>query len=80
MAATSAAYDFWSSPYFQADDIRQAHVISTIERIKSHEIVLAIQDTTNIDLTNHPATSGVGYLDSAEIIGIKSTFNVCGHN
>lgn len=76
MAATTAAYDFWNSPYFQADDIRQAHVISTIERIKSHQIILAIQDTTNIDLTNHPGTSGVGYLDHRKLSGLKvhSTF------
>lgn len=76
IAATSAAYDFWNSPYFQPDDIRKAHVMSTIERIKEHEIVLAIQDTTNIDLTNHPATSGVGYLDHRKSSGLKvhSTF------
>ncbi len=71
MAATCAAYDFWSSPYFEPDDIRKAHVRSSIERIKSHEIVLAIQDTTNIDLTNHPSTTGVGYLDHQKLSGLK---------
>jgi hypothetical protein len=76
IAATTAAYDFWNSPYFQADDIRKPHIASTIERIKEHDIVLAIQDTTNIDLTDHPATSGTGYLDHRKSQGLKvhSTF------
>ncbi len=70
-AATSAAYDLWKSPYFQPSDIRQAHTASTIERIKAHQTVLAIQDTTNIDLTNHPSTRGIGYLDHRKSAGIK---------
>lgn len=71
IAATKAAYNFWKSPHFQASDIRAAHTSSTIERIKKHEIVLAIQDTTNIDLTSHPATKGVGYLDHRKSSGLK---------
>lgn len=76
VAATKAAYNFWKSPYFQASKICSAHVASTIERIKEHQIVLAIQDTTNIDLTSHPKTKGVGYLDHRKSSGLKvhSTF------
>jgi len=76
IAATSAAYDFWNSPYFQPSDIRNAHIKSTIERIREHDVILAIQDTTNIDLTDHPATSGIGYLDHRKSVGLKvhSTF------
>ena len=76
IAATSAAYDFWSSPYFQPSDIRFSHIASTIERIKQNDIVLAIQDTTSIDLTDHPGTSGTGYLDHRKSLGLKvhSTF------
>lgn len=71
IAATSAAYDFWKSPYFQPSDIRNAHTISTIKRIKEHQVILAIQDTTNIDVTNHPATKGIGYLDNRKSSGLK---------
>ena len=71
IAATTAAYDFWKSPYFQPDDIRKAHQTSTIKRIESQPIVLSIQDTTNIDLTHHPQTTGLGYLDSATTFGLK---------
>ena len=70
-AATTAAYDFWNSPYFQPDDIRSAHQTSTIKRIEPHQIILAIQDTTNIDLTHHPQTTGLGYLDTATSFGLK---------
>ncbi|MBE9197825.1 transposase [Nodularia sp. LEGE 06071] len=61
MAATKAVYNFCTSPYFPASEIRQGHIDSTIGRIKEHQIVLAIQDTTNIDLTDHPKTKGVDY-------------------
>lgn len=71
IAATTAAYDFWNSPYFEADDIRNAHIKSTLSRIKEHETVLMIQDTTNIDLTTHPATNGIGYLDQKKSLGLK---------
>ncbi|BAY98548.1 transposase [Tolypothrix tenuis PCC 7101] len=71
VAATTAAYDFWNSPYFEADDIRNAHIKSTVSRIKEHETVLMIQDTTNIDLTKHPATRGIGYLDHRKSLGLK---------
>lgn len=71
IAATSAVYDFWNSPYFQPEDIRNAHIASSIKRIKEHDVILAIQDTTNIDLTNHPATTGLGYLDHRTSLGLK---------
>ncbi|HLP86994.1 MAG TPA: IS4 family transposase [Nostocaceae cyanobacterium] len=71
IAATKAAYNFWKSPYIQASDIRNGHVASTIERVKEQKIILAIQDTTNIDLTAHPATKGLGYLDHKNLSGLK---------
>lgn len=52
VAVTKAAYNFWKSPYFQASDIRSAHIASTRERIKEDEIVLAIQDKVFLYLTN----------------------------
>ncbi|BAY85467.1 transposase [Calothrix parasitica NIES-267] len=71
IAATSAAYDLWSSPYFQPSDILNGHIKSTVERIKEHSVILAIQDTTNIDLTHHPKTSGLGHLDHRKTFGLK---------
>lgn len=71
VASTSAAYDLWNSPYFQPSDIHNGHISSTIKRIKKHSVILAIQDTTNIDLTHHPKTSGLGHLDHKKTFGLK---------
>jgi hypothetical protein len=68
---TKATYNFWDSPYFQPSDIRNAHTASTIERIKEHEVVLAIQDTTDLDFTSHSQTTGLGYLDHRFLSGLK---------
>ncbi|WP_157162497.1 hypothetical protein [Cylindrospermum stagnale] len=48
IAATSAADDFWKSPYFQPSDIRNTHIKRTIQRIKQHGVVLAIQDMQEV--------------------------------
>lgn len=77
VAATTAAYDFWNSPYFHPEDIRTAHRSSTIERIKQHNIVLAIQDTTDLNFSAHPATIGLGPTDHPALLGKKSAFNFC---
>jgi len=58
LAATQAAYDFWSSPHIKAEAIRQAHQSSTIERVKQHSIVIAIQDTTELNFSHHPSKKG----------------------
>ena len=52
-AATQGTYDFWSSPRVSSEAIRQAHQRSTLERIKVHPIVLAIQDTTELNFSHH---------------------------
>jgi hypothetical protein len=63
-AATKAAYRFWDNPRVDPDDIRAAHRAVALERLVSHqdEPILAIQDTTSFDFTDHPDTAGLGYL------------------
>ncbi|NEO80153.1 transposase DNA-binding-containing protein [Moorena sp. SIO4G3] len=70
-AATKATYDFWDSPYIKPEQIRQAHIDSTLKRITKQDWILAIQDTTEFNDTNHPATQGMGYLDSKYSRGLK---------
>ncbi|AFY46810.1 transposase family protein [Nostoc sp. PCC 7524] len=70
-AATKATYDFWDSPYIKPAMIRQGHQDATVERIAKHEVVLAIQDTTELNYTTHKALSGTGYLDSKYAQGLK---------
>ncbi len=71
LAATQAAYDFWSSPHIKAQAIREAHQRSTIERVKQHSIILAIQDTTELNFTHHTSKKGMGYLDNVNSRGLK---------
>ncbi|MEG3899816.1 MULTISPECIES: IS4 family transposase [unclassified Microcoleus] len=70
-AETKATYDFWDSPYIKPAQLRKGHVDATVERIKNHQIILAIQDTTELNYTTHKAVKGVGYLDSKYAHGLK---------
>ena len=68
---TKATYDFWDSPYFKPSMIRQGHVDAILNRIKHCSLVLAVQDTTELNYTTHKSLSGVGYLDSKYANGFK---------
>ncbi|WP_414517945.1 IS4 family transposase [Nostoc sp. PCC 9305] len=70
-AETKATYDFWDSPYVKPSMIRQGHRDATVERISKQRVVLAIQDTTELNYTSHKALSGTGYLDSKYAQGLK---------
>ncbi|EGJ29100.1 hypothetical protein LYNGBM3L_66300 [Moorena producens 3L] len=71
LAATQAAYEFWKSPYIKPEAIASAHQRRTLERVKLESIVIAIQDTTELNFTHHPAKRGMGYLDNAKARGLK---------
>jgi hypothetical protein len=71
LAATQAAYEFWQSPYIKPEAIAAAHQRSTLERVKQHSVVIAIQDTTELNFTHHPGKRGMGYLDNAKARGLK---------
>ena len=77
-AETKATYDFWDSPYIKPSMIRQGHRNATVERIIKYPVVLAIQDTTDLNYTSHNALEGTGYLDSKSAMGFKvhSVFTV----
>lgn len=77
LAATQAAYEFWSSPRIQAQAIREAHQKSTLERVKQHSLIIAIQDTTELNFTHHPSKKGMGYLDNANSRGLKVHSVLC---
>lgn len=57
---TKATYNFWQSPRIEPEDIREAHQLSTFDRVKEHNIILAIQDTTDLNFTHHPSKKGMG--------------------
>jgi hypothetical protein len=76
---TKATYDFWDSPYLEPSMILQGHIESTVERTVEHPVVLAVQDTTELNYTSHKALSGTGYLDSKQAAGCSRAFNLNGH-
>lgn len=70
-AATKAAYRFWSNEQVTPAAIRKSHSTATVERIKGHTVVLAIQDTTELDFAHHPKTRGLGPLNNTVQYGMK---------
>ena len=57
---TKAAYAFFANPHALPAEILLPHQQRTLERMAAHPLVLAIQDTTFLNYTHHPATSGLG--------------------
>ena len=64
-AKTKAAYRFLRNPQVDMQKLLRPHVESTIERIRSHRVILAVQDTTTLNYTAHPA-EGVGPINTTE--------------
>src|SRR5438046_4356127 len=61
-ATLKAAYRFFDNDYVRAEAMLESHVLSTKRRMQAVSLVLAVQDTTYLDWTDHPNTSGLGPL------------------
>lgn len=59
-ADSKAAYRFIDNPKVTPDELLAPHSQRTVERMKGHEVVLAVQDTTFFNYTHHPETQGLG--------------------
>ncbi|MBU7586147.1 MAG: transposase [Nostoc sp. TH1S01] len=75
-AAMQGIYEFWSNPRIKASEILSAHTSSTVERIKGHSIILAIQDTTELDFTDHRSKRGMGAISKSTAKGLKVHTNL----
>lgn len=69
-APTKAAYRFFDNRRVEPDAIRRPHARATLERLPADGPLLAIQDTTALDFTPHPATQGLGYLGHPQHFGL----------
>jgi hypothetical protein len=70
-AATKAAYRFWDNPRAAPDAIRAAHRQATLDRLPPADgPLLVVQDTTLLDFTAHPATTGLGHLIHRKHFGL----------
>jgi hypothetical protein len=69
-AGVKAAYRFWDNSRVQPGDILAGHAQEAARRSMEYPVVLVAQDTTEINLTAHPATKGLGYLGSPDCRGL----------
>src|SRR5262249_53314381 len=69
-AATKGAYRLFDNAQTTPAAILAAHREATLARMKGQAVVLAVQDTTALSLTHHPATRGLGPIGAAAIQGL----------
>lgn len=69
-AMLKSAYRFFDNEDVEAEAILQAHVEASYKRITKVDLVLAAQDTTYLDWSSHPATSGLGPLGTSKRKGL----------
>ncbi len=51
---TAAAYRFFDNPKVTPEEILRPHRTATLERMRQESVALVLQDTTELDLTDHP--------------------------
>ena len=64
-AKTKAAYRFFKNSNVDMQTLLRPHIESTIERLRSHPVILAVQDTTTLNYTAHPP-EGVGPINTSQ--------------
>lgn len=69
-AALHAAYRFFANATFDEQDIIASHLSTTYQRCAQVALVLAVQDSTELNYSDHPATSGLGPLRTAQQQGL----------
>jgi hypothetical protein len=69
-ATLKAAYRFFDNDGVVPEAILHSHVEASYRRMSSVDLVLAVQDTTYLDWTSHPATKNLGPLVSANQQGL----------
>ncbi len=57
-----AAYRFFDNDKVTEHDLLEPHRQANKTRMAAQAVVLAVQDTTQLDYTHHPATTGLGML------------------
>lgn len=69
-AEVKGAYRLWENPRVAWQAILAPHRDQVVRRAAEHPVVLVLQDTTEINLTSHPKTSGLGYLGASYCRGM----------
>src|SRR5215210_2537925 len=69
-ATLKAAYRFFDNDDIAPEAVLASHVRATYARLRAVPRVLAVNDTTYLDWTHHPATAGLGPLATAHQQGL----------
>lgn len=69
-ATLKAAYRFFDNEAIEPAEMLRSHVRATYQRMASEPVVLAVQDTTYLDWSAHPATQGLGPLTHPQHQGL----------
>ena len=70
-AGSKGAYRFLNSEKVTPELIRKAHYLAVHSRLPRNEMILAIQDTTDLDFTAKPKTKGLGPICAKNNQGLK---------
>jgi len=63
-AKTKATYRFFDHPRIHMNSLLAAHYDATARRVAAQPVVLAVQDSTSLNYSAHPATEGLGPLNT----------------
>ena len=71
-AKTKAAYRFFDNERATLQNLLAPHIEATTKRVANENIVLAIQDSTSLNYSTHPATENLGPIGSSPtgIVGL----------
>ena len=69
-AMLKAAYRFFSNDAIEPQDVLPSPIEATSSRLAKVPLVLAVQDTTEVDWTSHRATKGLGPLSHKACQGL----------
>lgn len=69
-AMLKAAYRFFDTDAIEPAEILASHTRSTYDRCASVAVILAVQDTTELDWSHHPETTGLGPIHTTKHRGL----------
>ena len=76
-AALQGMYEFWANRRIPPKTILDSHTIRTVERCREYSTVLEIQDTTELDFSEHKAVRGLGPISNPAAQGLKVHISLC---
>lgn len=68
---SQSIYRFWSNQRIRAGQILESHRPSVLNRLNDQRVVLALQDTTDLDFSSLKQTTGLGFFCQTNQQGIK---------